>query len=230
MDDPTAAKVSLVCLRPIPKLDRGAPISSRQPHTPHAHPNSQERQRGRSVWSSASTGAPRQAPGPTLHVPTRTQDGRTHADARQSQRSQIEGKCRAVPGHYRDDARYGRRLFGHDVRPPRPPGTRRHLTAHRSTPDQKRAFFGLCAASIVERINSFDATNARVTFISSDGKVHRSSFDENGRLEYTVEQRTVGYGEADLSVPLEMAAAGPGVHWELWTIGAAKPGFCWRRR
>lgn len=81
----------------------------------------------------------------------------------------------------------------------------------------------MCAASIVDTVNSFDARNARVTFLSCDGKVHRSSFDENGRLEYAVEQRTVGYGEADLSVPLEMAAAGPDVHWELWTIGARPP-------
>ena len=89
--------------------------------------------------------------------------------------------------------------------------------------EQKRAFFMLCAGSIVDEINSFDARNAIVVFLSSDGKRHQSIFDADGSLTYTVTQREVGYGEADLSVPLEMAAIGPDVPWELWTIGMVNP-------
>ena len=81
----------------------------------------------------------------------------------------------------------------------------------------------LCAGSIVDEINSFDARNAIVVFLSSDGKRHQSIFDADGSLTYTVTQREVGYGEADLSVPLEMAAIGPDVPWELWTIGMVNP-------
>lgn len=81
----------------------------------------------------------------------------------------------------------------------------------------------LCADSIVDEINSFDAKNAVIVFLSCDGKRHQSIFDADGSLTYTVTQRDLGYGEADLSVPLEMAAAGPDVLWELWTIGTADP-------
>lgn len=95
---------------------------------------------------------------------------------------------------------------------------------NRSTPDQKRAFFTLCAGSIVCEINSFDARNAIVVFLSCDGRRHQSVFDADGCLTYTATQRESGYGEADLSVPLEVAAAGPDVQWELWTIGAAARG------
>lgn len=87
-----------------------------------------------------------------------------------------------------------------------------------ATPALKRHFFRLCADVLRDRLCRLPVCNVVATFLSCDGKVHTARFDSAGALSYDCCERSSGYGEADIEIPLYMRRLAPTGRWEYHTI------------
>lgn len=92
------------------------------------------------------------------------------------------------------------------------------FTAVMSTSVAKRFFFGLVVIVLLERLRKLEVHDVDIVFLTNEGKRHHLVFDGSGVLTETETDRTDWRGEADLSVPLEIKRAGPGLKWELHTV------------